>query len=133
MLPGPVTFIGMFDLTGSANAVAQQPALSTLSTSKLILLVRSGSLSRPWAEIDRRFRDRAVRVARATLSSGGQAACAAADEVAPDALSTAYLKLRLYDGLRPFWPWLSRLVRNYSLDWLRQQRLRWCAGLGAVG
>jgi RNA polymerase sigma-70 factor (ECF subfamily) len=104
--------------------MVDHPDLTALADADLVRLVRSGNVNRPWAELDHRYRPRAVRVARAILRSSSRAVSTTAEEVAHDALTAAHLKLDLYDESRPFWPWLCAIVRHGAVGCLRQNRRR---------
>lgn len=43
---------------------------------------------------------------------------AAAEEVAQDAFVRAFLHLKAYDALRPFYPWLSAIAVRLAQNWL---------------
>jgi RNA polymerase sigma-70 factor (ECF subfamily) len=106
----------------SRAAVKTYPDLAALPDDALVRLVRSGNVNGPWEELDRRHRPRAAHVARSVLSKRDRGACAEAEELAHDGMTEAYLKLALYDESRPFWPWVSRIIHNRAIDWLRKDR-----------
>jgi RNA polymerase sigma factor (sigma-70 family) len=108
------------------------PPLTCLSDAELVRLVQSGEAGLAWEEIDRRYRHRAVGLARYFLRPGGRRAAEAAEEVAHDALTAAYLNLPRCDPDRPFAPWLMACVRHAAVDWLRRSRRETTADLSAV-
>jgi len=62
---------------------------------------------------------RAYRAAYLIVHDG-----AAAEDIAQEAFLAALRRLDVFDGSRPFGPWLHRIVVNRAIDWLRARQLR---------
>lgn len=72
-----------------------------------------------FGELVRRYAAQARRVARAVLGHAEDA-----DDAAQDGFLAALRHLGRYDPLRPFGPWLMRIVANAATDRLRRRRVR---------
>lgn len=82
----------------------------------LIEAIRAGDRSAEF-ELDRRWRQRLVEVARPILRDDDWA-----QDAAQLTLWRAYLNLDRYDSSRPFEPWILAITRNCALDlWRRRQ------------
>jgi RNA polymerase sigma factor (sigma-70 family) len=97
--------------------------LTALSDQTLVALVLTGDANRPWEELDRRYRPRAVTTAHAIVRHVWPERTDEGADIAQEALFAAYRALGRYDG-RPFWPWLATIVRSRAIDRLRRLRLR---------
>jgi RNA polymerase sigma-70 factor, ECF subfamily len=58
---------------------------------------------------------------------------AAAEDIAQEAFLAAVRRLHLFDGRRPFGPWLHRIVVNRAIDWSRARQVRAETGLVHAG
>jgi RNA polymerase sigma-70 factor (ECF subfamily) len=79
---------------------------------------RKGSVD----DLERLFRAHWPRAYRAAMLVTGDAA--AAEDIAQEAFLAAIRNLDRFDRLRPFAPWLHRIVVNRAIDWTRARRLR---------
>jgi RNA polymerase sigma factor (sigma-70 family) len=88
------------------------------------LVARAGTADAPaaLAELDRRYRARATRLAHALVRHVWPEWSDEAADIAQEALAKAYLRLRRYDPARPFWPWLAAIVHNTAVGRLRRCR-----------
>lgn len=64
-----------------------------------------------------RYEAALVRYAASIVGDGDDAA-----DVVQEAFIKAYRNLRAYDDRRSFSPWIYRIVRNESLNWIRRHR-----------
>ncbi|MDE3128585.1 MAG: RNA polymerase sigma factor, partial [Gemmatimonadota bacterium] len=76
----------------------------------LIARVRDGDREAYGARVERHL-DRALALSRRLLHHRQDA-----EDLAQDAFLAALQHLDAFDGARPFWPWLSRIIVNRGLD-----------------
>lgn len=80
-----------------------------------------------FGELVVRYAGQARRVARAILASPDDA-----DDAAQDGFLAALRHLDRYDPVRPFGPWLIRIVANAAMDRRRRRRVRQTEALSPV-
>jgi len=83
------------------------------------------------ADLEALFRHHWPRAYRAAYLVVHDAA--AAEDIAQEAFLAAVRSLDRFDRLRPFGPWLHRIVVNRAIDWSRARALRRESGDDALG